>query len=35
MKFTLVFLIVDLLILVAYPILYVFHKVRRFWHFKR
>jgi len=35
MRFTLVFLLVDLLILLAYPILYVFDKVRRLWTFKR
>ncbi len=35
MKLSLIFLLIDLLVLLIYPILFLVHKVRRFLGFKR
>jgi len=35
MRFTLIFLLLDLLLAIAYPILYVIQRLRRFFGFKK
>ncbi len=35
MRFTLIFLLLDVLLAIAYPILYVIQRLRRFFGFKK
>ncbi len=35
MRLSFIFMLIDLLILLAYPVVYIMHKMSRFFKFKR